>query len=111
MSTKSFLFLFSIHLPDEDNRGVIRMIKKNFGDERKRERERRLKSKGVESKTQIVDEIILIFDADGETDEVLSDADIETRLERNRAVGHCERMIGKAFHSTERDCKCEYLQL
>ena len=51
----------------------------------------------VESLTEILDEVLLVFDADRETYQLVGDADLQTLLARQFEIGSCGTAVRQAI--------------
>lgn len=65
----------------------------------------------VESLTEILDEVLLVFDADRETYQLVGDADLQTLLARQFEMRHAARQFGKRFHRAQRHRQTEDMQV
>lgn len=65
----------------------------------------------VESLAEILDEVLLVFDADCETHQFVGDADLQTLLARQFEMRHAARQFGKRFHRAQRHRQTEDMQV
>ena len=65
----------------------------------------------VEGLAEILNEVLLVFDADCETHQFVGDADLQTLLARQFEMRHATWQFGKRFHRTERNRQTEDMQV